>query len=150
MFRSVAAFLGIGASALLLAGCFNLPTAPQQITGTYTSTIKYEQFDCARLTVELDSLSRREAQLVAAQEERRSSGKIQAFWLGFGQGDGVEASELAQVRGESEAVRKTMGMKTCEVAKPITAASPAPAKTSDCATRVISAGGKAIPKEEQC
>lgn len=97
-----------------LAGCFNLPTAPEQITGAYISTAKYEGLDCPRLYVESDSLARRETQLVTAQEERRRAGKVQAFWLGFGQGDGVEATELANVRGEREAVRKTIDLKKCQ------------------------------------
>lgn len=95
-------------------GCMNMPTQASQITGTYVSTAKYEHFDCTRLTAELDSLSRRESQLVAAQKQRRKTSEVQAFWWGFGQGDGIEASELANVRGEIEAVRKVMGIKGCK------------------------------------
>jgi len=99
------------ASSLLLAGCFNMPTPPSQITGSYTSGLKYEEYQCSRLAVELDSLARRENQLVLAQEQRVKSSNVQAFWLGYGQGDGIEASELANVRGEKEAVRKAMEVK---------------------------------------
>jgi hypothetical protein len=35
--------------------------------------------------------------------------------LGYGTGDGVEASELADVRGEKEAVQKTMDIKGCKL-----------------------------------
>ena len=38
---------------------------------------------------------------------------LQAFWYGYGQGDGIEASELANVRGEREAVRSAMDVKAC-------------------------------------
>jgi len=38
---------------------------------------------------------------------------MQAFWWGFGTGDGIEASELANVRGEKEAARKAMSKKGC-------------------------------------
>jgi len=71
-------------------------------------------YSCEQLAIELNSLSRRENALVAAQQQRRKSGKVQAFWLGFGTGDGVEAAELATVRGEKEAVRKAMEKKGCE------------------------------------
>ena len=98
---------------VMLAGCFNLPTQPSQISGAYVNSLKYEQFDCDRLSAEADSLSRRESQLVIAQEQRLKSSKVQAFWLGYGQGDGIEASELANVRGEREAVRKAMDVKNC-------------------------------------
>jgi len=96
-----------------LVGCMNMPTPTSQITGSYTSGLRYEDFDCARLSVELNSLARRENQLVIAQEQRIKTSKMQAFWWGFGQGDGIEASELANVRGEKEAVRRAMNVKGC-------------------------------------
>jgi len=100
-------------TSAFLAGCMNMPTPTSQITGSYTSGLKYESFDCSRLAVELDSLARRENQLVIAQEQRIKTSKTQAFWWGYGQGDGIEASELANVRGEKEAVRKAMEAKDC-------------------------------------
>ena len=102
------------ASTMSLVSCFNMPTPPAQITGSYTSSLKYENFKCSRLAIELNSLARRENQLVVAQEQRIDSSGTQAFWLGFGHGDGIEASELANVRGEKEAVRKAMEIKECE------------------------------------
>lgn len=100
-------------TALTSAGCLNMPTPPAQITGSYTSGLNYESFDCERLGAESASLARRENQLVAAQEQRIKTSQVQAFWWGFGQGDGVEASELANVRGEKEAVRRAMEAKRC-------------------------------------
>ena len=98
---------------LLLTGCFNMPTPSSQITSSYTSSIKYENFECSRLAVEIGSLARRENQLIIAQEQRVKTSETQAFWWGFGQGDGIEASELANVKGEKEAVRKAMEIKKC-------------------------------------
>ncbi len=103
------------ALVLLINGCANKPTNPSEITGAYVSTIKYEPYSCSRLTAELNSLSRRENQLVSAQKSRVSSSQVQEFWLGYGTGDSVAASELANVRGEREAVRKTMGIKGCRI-----------------------------------
>ncbi len=100
-------------TSVFLAGCLNMPTPTSQIIGSYTSGLKYESFDCSRLAAELDSLARRENQLVIAQEQRIKTSQTQAFWWGFGQGDGIEASELANVRGEKEAVRKAMEAKGC-------------------------------------
>jgi len=97
-----------------LAGCMNMPTPPSQITGAYVSGLKYETFDCSRLSAELGSLSRRENQLVTAQQQRIKTSETQAFWFGYGQGDGIEASELANVRGEREAVRSAMDAKVCK------------------------------------
>lgn len=97
----------------VLTGCLNMPTQASQITGSYTSGLKYEEFDCLRLSAEVASLARRENQLVVAQEQRYKTSQTQAFWWGFGQGDGIEASELANVRGEKEAVRTAMEVKGC-------------------------------------
>ena len=106
-------------AAVALTGCFNLPTQPSQISGAYVNSMRYEQFDCNRLNAEADSLSRRESQLAIAQEQRLKSSKVQAFWLGYGQGDGIEASELANVRGEREAVRKAIAINNCSSTPPI-------------------------------
>lgn len=96
-----------------LVGCMNMPTPTSQITGAYTSGVKYDSFDCSSLAVELNSLARRENQLAIAQGQRAKTSQMQAFWYGFGQGDGIEASELANVRGEKEAVRRAMEAKGC-------------------------------------
>ena len=100
-------------SAILLSGCMNMPTPPSQITGSYTSGLKYDNYDCNTLSAEMDSLARRENQLTIAQEQRIKTSQTQAFWYGYGQGDGVEASELANVKGEKETVRTAMDKKKC-------------------------------------
>ena len=99
---------------ITLSGCMNMPTPTAQITGAYVSPLKYEGFDCSRLSIELASLSRREDQLVLAQNQRIKTSETHAFWHGYGQGDGIEASELANVRGEREAVRHAMETKPCK------------------------------------
>ena len=111
------------AIAILFSGCVNMPTPPGQITGSYTSGLIYENYDCSQLAIELNALARRENQLVVAQEQRIKSSHVQAFWLssetgvGYGKGDGIEASELANVRGEKEAVRRAREIKHCEIPK---------------------------------
>ncbi len=98
---------------IFLAGCINMPTPPAQITGAYVSSYKYESMDCDRLATEMSSLARRENQLKTAQDQRIKTSKVQAFWYGYGQGDGIEASELANVRGEREAVRTAIESNNC-------------------------------------
>ncbi len=100
---------------LLVAGCTNMPTQPAQITGAYVSPLKYAGTTCDAPTIELSSLARRENALIAAQSQRIKSSETQAFWLGYGQGDGIEASELANVRGEREAVHTAMDRQKCGV-----------------------------------
>jgi hypothetical protein len=99
---------------LFVVGCMNMPTPPAQITGAYVSPTKYDATDCAGLSAELGALSRRENILVTAQTQRIKTSETQAFWYGVGQGDGVEAAELATVRGEREAVRTAMDKKACK------------------------------------
>ncbi len=99
--------------AVSLTGCMNMPTPPAQITSSYTSGLNYKEFKCEELAAEQASLAPRVNQLVTAQEQRIKTSEVQAFWFGYGQGDGVEASELANVRGEKEAVRKAMESKGC-------------------------------------
>ena len=63
-------------SCLLITGCVNMPTPPSQITGSYTSELQYENFNCNKLSNEINSLARRENQLVIAQEQRIDSSRM--------------------------------------------------------------------------
>lgn len=102
-------------AAASLTGCMNMPTPPSQITGSYASGIEYSKYDANQLYHELDSLSRRENDLVVAQNQRIKTSQMQAFWWGFGTGDGIEAAELAHVKGEKEAVKRALQSKGCKV-----------------------------------
>lgn len=108
--------------ATTACGCMNLATKPSEITGSYTSDMKYARNSCDELGIEINSLARREDQLTTAQEQRRKSSKVQAFWVGYGNGDGIEASELANVRGEKEAVRRAFDKQRCETGREATRA----------------------------
>ena len=114
MFNYALKYLMLCVLVFGLAGCMNMPTATSQITGSPSSGLKYNKLDCQSLAVELSSLVRRENQLVIAQEQRIKTSQMQAFWYGFGQGDGVEASELSNVRGEKETILGVMATKQCE------------------------------------
>jgi len=106
-------FLIIG--VFLLVGCANKPTNPTQITGTYVSPLKYERYSCSRLATELGVFKRHEKHLALAQQQRIKSSQVQEFWLGYGTGDSIEASELADVRGEIRALQDVMSRKHCKV-----------------------------------
>jgi hypothetical protein len=99
-------------SILLLVGCFNMPTPPSQIVGARCSGIQYSNMDLRSLQIEYDSLSKRESDLVIAQNNRIKTSQMQAFWTWFGQGDGIEAAELARVRGDKDAVQAAIAAKT--------------------------------------
>lgn len=103
--------------SVALTGCVypNMTTPSSQIAPAYISSAKYDSFDCGRLRAEFDSVNRRESVLVVAQEQRFKNSQQQAMWWGYGQGDGVEAAELAHVKGEKEAIRKALEVKQCGI-----------------------------------
>jgi hypothetical protein len=45
---------------IILSSCANMPTRSNQITGSYTSGIKYEDYSISRLEVELEAITKRE------------------------------------------------------------------------------------------
>ena len=90
-----------------------MPTPSSQIGPSHVSSITYTKFSCEELAAELNSLQRREAALNVAQNQRHKTSQMQAFWWGFGQGDGIEAAELSIVRGQIEAVSKEIEKKGC-------------------------------------
>ena len=92
---------------VFITGCNNSPTPPSEIVGAHISGLHYEKYDCQTLQDEINFLERRVNELVIAQETRIRASEEQQWWSeGIGQGDGIEASELNNVRGEKEAARK--------------------------------------------
>jgi hypothetical protein len=101
-------------SSLLVSCSVNAPTPSSQIAATPVSELKYADYTCASLTAALESLARRNLELIRAQEQRIKSSEVQGTILGVGQGDGAEASELSKVRGEQAAAVKVFNAKRCE------------------------------------
>ena len=100
--------------SISLLGCYNNPTPPSEITGARVSGVFYKQLDCEALNEEIIFLTTREKELVMLQEYRISESRSQQVWAnGSGKGDGLEASELHQVRGEILAARKVFQNKGC-------------------------------------
>lgn len=107
-------YFSIFAIPFFAVGCLNMPTKPAEVTGAYVSPVKYQNYTCEQLITELNSLSRRENSLVSAQNQRIKTSQVQAFWHGYGQGDSVEVTELANVRGEKEAIKTSLEKKSCK------------------------------------
>jgi hypothetical protein len=101
-------------SSLLVSCLVNAPTPSSQIAAAPVSELKYADYTCASLTAALESLARRNLDLIRAQEQRIKSSEVQGTILGVGQGDGAEASELSKVRGEQAAAAKVFNAKRCE------------------------------------
>ena len=104
-------------ASAMMAGCYPTATSQGEITGSYISPKTYKGFACDDLVIEQESLSRREAQLSVAQESRHKNDQFKS-WLGIPtRGDGVEASELANVRGQQEAVQVAISQRKCDNAE---------------------------------
>lgn len=100
-------------ASLALGGCFNLGTKASEITPAFVPASQYQNESCRQLDIDRTSLYQRQSLLTTAQDQRRSSNKLQAFWVGFGNGDSVGAGELAQVKGQILAIEKERATKGC-------------------------------------
>ncbi|MFG1498870.1 hypothetical protein ABMA70_01590 [Halobacteriovorax sp. XZX-3] len=98
----------------LLTSCANMSTEPEHVKASYVSPQKYANFDCKMLVSEYGGLKQHEKVLVDAQRRRVDDSYSQALMFGgIGKGDGVEAFELASVRGQIIAVKKNYESKNC-------------------------------------
>jgi hypothetical protein len=101
--------------SIAFTGCA-LGTAPIQIAGVYVPDKEYADYGCKEAQNELKNLVNREKMLVDAQSKRVSTNTWQALWVGFGNGDGIEAAELAQIRGHRSALTaKINTMEKCNI-----------------------------------
>ena len=101
---------------IFIIGCYNNPTPTSEIIGADISDLRYLKYDCQALYDEIIFLENRERDLVIAQDERIKLSDGQQFWSsGIGNGDGIEASELNNVRGENNAVERVFKNKGCTI-----------------------------------
>lgn len=90
----------------------------------YVSPIKYQNYDCDQLAVEMDYVGQRTTKLYQRLKDEREADNWQMgvglvlfwpalFWLEGG--DGPEAAEYAQLKGEYEALRDMSVSKKCGI-----------------------------------
>ena len=107
-------------AVLLLSACSSAKQSGQ-INKAYVSSAKYNSFTCEQLIQESELIRAREPALAAKVDQHYKSQKNTeavawllfwpaAFWLDDGS---KEANQLAQVRGELDAVRAAMMSKKC-------------------------------------
>ncbi|MDB3970109.1 hypothetical protein N9394_02240 [Candidatus Pelagibacter sp.] len=107
-------------AVLLLSACSSAKQSGQ-INKAYVSSAKYNSFTCEQLIQESELIRAREPALAAKVDQHYKSQKNTeavawllfwpaAFWLDDGS---QEANQLAQVRGELDAVRSAMMSKKC-------------------------------------
>ena len=108
-------------SLLLLVGC---ASNPNKIPASYVSPFKYKSYDCDQIIVEMDYVSKRTVRLFNSLEKDHKNDQAQMgvglllFWptLFFLEGgDGPEAAQYADLKGEFEALRQASVQKRCEI-----------------------------------
>ncbi len=110
----------VPAVALLLADC---ASKSSEVTANYVSPIMYQSYDCQQLGMEAQSLSAKAAELSGAQDQKRTNDQIAtgaaiiiffpaAFFVG---GDGQVAAQLAQMKGQMNAVEQASIQKRCGI-----------------------------------
>jgi hypothetical protein len=110
-----------GCLSLLLGAC---ASNPDDIDAAYVSPIKYQNYDCDQLGVEMDYVGQRTTKLYQRLKDEREADNWQMgvglvlfwpalFWLEGG--DGPDAAEYAQLKGEYEALRDMSVSKKCGI-----------------------------------
>ena len=107
--------------AAFMAGC---ATQPDKIGAAYVSPLKYKDYDCDMIALERASVERKTNQLhhKLEKEANKDAGQMAVgmvlFWpaLFFLEGgDGPEAAEYAQLKGEYVALEDTSVVKKCQL-----------------------------------
>ena len=107
-------------SLILLTACSGAKQA-SEVNKVYVSSAKYKNFSCKELINESEIIRSREPALAAKVDKHYKSQKNTeavtwllfwpaAFWVDDGAAD---SNELAQVRGELDAIRQAMMSKDC-------------------------------------
>ncbi|MDA8620744.1 metal ABC transporter ATP-binding protein [Planctomycetota bacterium] len=107
------------ALVIALTGC---ATKPSNIKAAYVSPLKYKDYTCDQIIMEMDHVGRRVDELYVALKKRADGDAavtgvgLILFWpvLFAIDGDGPEAQEYARLKGEYEALRQQSVAKNCD------------------------------------
>lgn len=116
-FRGLA---GVAVAALSVCGCAK---SAKEIAPAYVSPLSFQNYSCAQIGQEVERISARAAELSGIQDEKATSDAVATtvgvvvFWpaLFFIEGDGQNAAELAQLKGEYETLEKIATGKGCKL-----------------------------------
>lgn len=105
-------------TALLLAGC---ASKSEDITPAYISPVTYQNFTCEQLQREAQGVSQRAAVASGQQDKARKNDVVKTtvgvvlFWpvLLFNEGDGAKANEVANLKGQMQAIQQASVQKNC-------------------------------------
>ena len=111
-------FLGLAIAVVFVSGCAK---KPEQLATTYVSPMKYQNYDCDQIVMEMERVSTRTNQLYAQLNKNADKDKalmavgILVAWpaLLFLEGNGPEAAEYSQLKGEYQALQEAAIAKKC-------------------------------------
>lgn len=107
--------------SLFLISC---ASNPDKISAAYVSPLKYKDYDCDQIALEMDSITHRTNELYHQLKKERTADDwemgigLVLFWPALfllEGGDGPEAAEYAQLKGEYQAVRENAVLKKCKI-----------------------------------
>jgi hypothetical protein len=112
--------LGLFALTFALAGC---ATRSQDIVSAYVSPIQYESYSCSQLREEAARVSSRAAAASGMQDQSATSDAIATgvalvvFWPAafLVHGNGANAQEVAQLKGDMDAIEQANIRKRCSI-----------------------------------
>jgi hypothetical protein len=108
---------------LLCAALGGCASSSADITPAYVSPVMYQSYTCQQLALEAQGVSARAAQLSGAQDKQRTNDAVAttaaivifwpaAFLVG---GDKQTAAELAQMKGQMNAIEQASIAKKCGI-----------------------------------
>lgn len=108
------------AGTLMLAAC---ASKSSEITANYVSPIGYQGYTCQQLGLEAQAISAKATELAGAQDQKRTNDQIATgvaivvFWPAafFVGGDGQVAAQLAQMKGQMNAIEQISIQKKCGI-----------------------------------
>lgn len=104
--------------ALALAGC---ASKSSEILAAYVSPVAYQNYTCEQLQMEAQTVSQRATVASGQQDKARKNDAVKTtvgvvlFWpvLLFNEGDGAKANELANLKGQMQAIQQASTQKNC-------------------------------------
>jgi hypothetical protein len=117
----------MGRTAILLVGLVvvaGCASNPDKIDAAYVSPLKYKDYDCDQIAMEMDHVENRTNTLYQNLQKERKADNWQMgiglvlFWptlFALEGGDGPQAAEYSQLKGEYEALRQTSVQKKCGI-----------------------------------
>jgi len=106
-------WIALGALAAIVAGCAK---SPESISPSYISEVGYQSWSCQQLIEEQARLADAYTTAAKQQNQARTNDAVGVLLIGLPvasmSGDNI-APEIGRLKGEQEAVRKTIVRKKC-------------------------------------